>query len=121
MGLPSYLTLRIEGILRQKLDKALALREFCRLCPRACEVERLDDEKGFCQAGRKARIASYNAHFGEEAPIMNQYRPCCAAQGDEIIWRRLNTVGYRKTLEGAEEDGPMRLGNRDRPRIIFRF
>jgi len=70
---PSYLDLHRNGILRQRLDKALALMESCRLCPRRCGVNRLVDEKGLCRTGRKARIASYNAHFGEEAPLVGRY------------------------------------------------
>jgi len=41
----------------------------CRLCPRACGVNRLDGERGFCRAGRKARVASISLHHGEEPPI----------------------------------------------------
>ncbi len=45
----------------------------CRLCPRQCEVDRLNNEKGFCKTGRKAKVASYNAHFGEEAPLVGRF------------------------------------------------
>ena len=44
----------------------------CGLCPRQCEVDRLNNEKGFCKTGRKAKVASYNAHFGEEAPLVGR-------------------------------------------------
>ena len=44
----------------------------CRLCPRQCAVDRLNNEKGFCKTGRMARVASYNAHFGEEAPLVGR-------------------------------------------------
>ena len=47
--------------------------ESCRLCPRACGVNRLKGETGFCGTGRKARVAGYNAHFGEEAPLVGKY------------------------------------------------
>jgi len=42
----------------------------CRLCPRDCKVNRLDGETGFCKASSKLKIASYNAHFGEERPLV---------------------------------------------------
>jgi len=51
----------------------LELLESCRLCPRCCGVNRLEGERGICNTGRKARVASYNAHFGEEAPLVGKY------------------------------------------------
>ena len=33
-------------------------------------MNRIQGERGFCKTGRKARVASYNAHFGEEAPLV---------------------------------------------------
>jgi len=41
----------------------------CKLCPRACGVNRLDGERGFCGAGRLARVAAVSVHHGEEPPI----------------------------------------------------
>jgi putative pyruvate formate lyase activating enzyme len=38
----------------------------CRVCPRDCDVDRLADETAICRAGRRARVSSYFAHFGEE-------------------------------------------------------
>lgn len=67
---PSYLELFEQGILAERIEKALAVLEACRLCPRQCGVNRLKDERGFCETGRKARVASYNPHFGEEAPLV---------------------------------------------------
>ncbi len=47
--------------------------ESCSLCPRECGVNRLEGEKGVCETGRKAKVASYNAHFGEETPLVGSY------------------------------------------------
>ena len=70
---PSYLRLYRTGELARRIEKALATLESCHLCPRKCRVNRLKGETGFCQTGRKARVASYNAHFGEEAPLVGAY------------------------------------------------
>ena len=70
---PSYLKLHKEGKLSARVDEALSLMENCSLCPRECGVNRLKGEKGFCETGRKARVASYNAHFGEESPLVGKY------------------------------------------------
>ena len=67
---PSYIRLYRTGELARRIEKALAMMESCLLCPRRCGVNRLKGETGFCQTGRKARVASYNAHFGEEAPLV---------------------------------------------------
>lgn len=45
----------------------------CRVCPRECGVNRLEGEEGFCKTGRKAKVASFNAHFGEEAPLVGRH------------------------------------------------
>jgi len=44
----------------------------CRLCPRECGVDRSNNEKGYCRTGTRARVASFNAHFGEEAPLVGR-------------------------------------------------
>ena len=41
----------------------------CRLCPRECGANRLEGERGFCGAGRLARVAAASVHHGEEPPI----------------------------------------------------
>jgi putative pyruvate formate lyase activating enzyme len=43
--------------------------EACRLCPRACGVNRLAGELGACKAGARPKVASYCVHIGEEPPI----------------------------------------------------
>ena len=70
---PSYLKLFEQGILGERIEKALDVLEACRLCPRRCAVNRLKDERGFCETGRRARVASHNAHFGEEAPLVGSH------------------------------------------------
>ncbi len=56
--------------LQEKANRATALLEYCTLCPRRCGVNRLQGETGFCGIGRKARIASYGPHFGEESVLV---------------------------------------------------
>lgn len=73
MAEPSYLRLYRKKELKARLEKGLALMESCRLCPRECGVNRMEGETGFCRTGRKARVASYNAHFGEEAPLVGRH------------------------------------------------
>jgi len=70
---PSYLKLYRNGELSARLEKAIGMMKACRLCPRECGVNRLEGETGICRTGRKAKVASFNAHFGEEGPLVGRY------------------------------------------------
>lgn len=68
----SYVALHRSGELRRRVERALELLgpEECRVCPRRCKVNRLaDDRRGACRTGRRATVASYGPHFGEEYPL----------------------------------------------------
>ena len=56
-------------MLRPDPEEALRILQNCSLCPRNCGVDRTSGEKGFCKGGRRAKVASFNSHFGEEPPI----------------------------------------------------
>lgn len=56
--------------LQNRIDAAYKLLEHCRVCPRECGTDRLQNSKlGFCRSGLNPIIASVNAHHGEEPPI----------------------------------------------------
>ncbi len=63
---PAYLELHRQGELVRRRDKALASLACCRVCPRDCAVDRLDNQTAVCKTGRYAQVASYFPHFGEE-------------------------------------------------------
>ncbi len=73
MTVPSYLKTFQEGELATRIEGALKRMEACDLCPRDCGINRMKGETGFCETGRRAKVASYNAHFGEEAPLVGQH------------------------------------------------
>lgn len=55
------------GVLREQVEMALELLGApCRVCPRLCRVNRLNDERGACLIGRHAVVSSAFPHFGEE-------------------------------------------------------
>ena len=70
---PAYLKTFQQGELAIRIEEALKRMEACDLCPRDCGVNRIKDETGFCETGRRAKVASYTAHFGEEAPLVGQH------------------------------------------------
>jgi len=69
--MPAYTHLSPED-LDARARTAIARLEACEICPRRCGANRLADERGFCRCGRRARVASYTPHFGEEAPLVGR-------------------------------------------------
>lgn len=63
--MPSY-SLLPKKDLEKRASEAISRLASCHLCPRCCGVDRLSDQRGFCQTGRLAGVASYTPHFGEE-------------------------------------------------------
>ena len=63
---PAYHTLTEAGALAAKAAMAITQLASCRVCPRNCGNNRLQDEAAVCHTGRHARVASAFAHFGEE-------------------------------------------------------
>jgi putative pyruvate formate lyase activating enzyme len=43
--------------------------ESCTLCPRACNVNRLFGDAGYCGIANEILVAHYGPHYGEEPPI----------------------------------------------------
>ena len=69
--IPGYKQLS-PGQLTTRAEQALTALADCNLCPRQCRVNRVSDELGFCQTGRKARVAAAHLHFGEEDPLVGR-------------------------------------------------
>ncbi len=69
----AYLRTIRQGLLKEKIEKADDILSSCVLCPRKCGVDRLSGETGVCKTGRRARVSSVDAHFGEEAPLVGRH------------------------------------------------
>lgn len=70
---PAYLKLYRTGELKRRADELWNVMQRCQLCPRKCGVDRLNGKKGFCNApGATLVVSSYNAHFGEERPLVGR-------------------------------------------------
>jgi putative pyruvate formate lyase activating enzyme len=67
---PSYIETHKSGLLEKKIEKARNIMKSCVLCPRRCKVDRLKGETGICKTGQRAVVSSFDAHFGEEAPLV---------------------------------------------------
>ncbi len=67
---PSYIELHKTGKLKEKGQELWQIMESCRLCPRECGVNRLDNQMGFCRASSLLEISSFQPHFGEEDSLV---------------------------------------------------
>ena len=70
---PAYGKLEKEGKLAERVAEAYSFYEECRLCPRECGVNRLDGERGFCQAPLKVMVYVAQPHFGEEISLVGRH------------------------------------------------
>lgn len=70
---PSYIEAFESGLLAQSAAIAWKRLTSCCLCPRACRVDRQAGQRGVCKTGENAVVASYDAHFGEEAPLVGTH------------------------------------------------
>jgi putative pyruvate formate lyase activating enzyme len=63
---PGYVRLFRTGELKKRGEQLWQTMKECTLCPRACGVNRLNGERGICQATHVLEVASYHPHHGEE-------------------------------------------------------
>ncbi len=70
---PAYIESFKNGLLEEKTAAARKILKSCVLCPRRCKVDRLAGETGICKTKDKAVVSSYDAHFGEEAPLVGSH------------------------------------------------
>jgi putative pyruvate formate lyase activating enzyme len=69
---PPYVTLHKSGELKKRGQELWNIMESCRLCPRECEVNRIEGDEGFCQGSSQLEIYSFHPHFGEERPLVGK-------------------------------------------------
>jgi putative pyruvate formate lyase activating enzyme len=67
--IPNFLKLYRTGELEQRVLRLEKMLESCRVCPKDCENNRLNDEIAACYSGRLPIVSSFTAHFGEEPAL----------------------------------------------------
>ncbi|MBP7276051.1 MAG: radical SAM protein [Kiritimatiellae bacterium] len=84
----------------------------CRLCPRACAVDRVSGQTGVCGETAELRVASVGRHFGEEPPFTGTCGSgtvffsgcsshCAFCQNWQISMGRVGRVWTMDELESA--------------------
>jgi putative pyruvate formate lyase activating enzyme len=66
-------TLLSEKVFISKIKRLEEILLSCELCPRECHVDRTSGERGFCNTGDTPFVSSWNAHFGEERPLVGRF------------------------------------------------
>jgi putative pyruvate formate lyase activating enzyme len=69
---PAYLKLARTGELKNRAQELWDIMHSCRLCPRECGANRINNEEGFCGACARLEVSSYHPHFGEEDPLVGR-------------------------------------------------
>jgi putative pyruvate formate lyase activating enzyme len=69
---PIYRKTHRCALLKAKAERAMSALKHCDLCPRRCGIDRLAGETGYCRTGAQAMVSSFDAHFGEEAPLVGR-------------------------------------------------
>ncbi|MDD5130836.1 MAG: radical SAM protein [Candidatus Omnitrophica bacterium] len=69
LNYPSYLNAYKNGELKKITDRLFLSLESCQICPRRCNVNRLEGKVGFCKTALLPKIFSFMVHYGEEPPI----------------------------------------------------
>jgi putative pyruvate formate lyase activating enzyme len=120
MHQPSYLALHRQHALQERIATLKEILSECRLCPRACQVNRLAGEQGYCRAGADAMISSAFPHFGEEPPLVGYHGSgtifmthcnlrCCFCQNYEISHLRegahISTAELAQHMIGLQQRG----------------
>src|SRR5436853_359006 len=70
MNQPSYLQLLPTGEFAERVERLMNMLAKCRVCPRDCDNNRLQDELSACYSGLLPIVSTYTAHFGEEPALV---------------------------------------------------
>jgi putative pyruvate formate lyase activating enzyme len=70
---PSYVRLLETGELARRVDALMEMLRCCRICPRDCDVNRLENEVAACYSGLLPIVSTYTPHFGEEPALVGTH------------------------------------------------
>ncbi|MFN7182404.1 MAG: radical SAM protein [Planctomycetota bacterium] len=103
--IPAYLKLyeKNKNLLKEKIEQGYALLKECKVCPRKCGINRLDNKSAFCRTGRYPKVSSYFLHQGEEKCLRGWKGSgtiffafcnlrCVFCQNYDISWQGKNAV-----------------------------
>ncbi len=68
-----YIKLFESGELARRAELLMAMLGNCRICPRDCDVNRLNNEVAACYSGLLPIVSTYTPHFGEEPALVGTH------------------------------------------------
>jgi putative pyruvate formate lyase activating enzyme len=69
---PSYVKLLESGELAERSNALMQALASCKICPRDCGNNRLENEVAACYSGLLPIVSSYTPHFGEEPVLVGK-------------------------------------------------
>ncbi len=69
---PGYVNLHRSGELKKRAVVLWDMMRNCTLCPRNCGTNRLNNQRGDCNASSELEVSSFSPHFGEEPPLVGR-------------------------------------------------
>lgn len=69
---PGYLRLHENDELKERGEALWKRMKKCNLCPRMCETNKLNGERGFCGSNSDLEISAFHPHYGEEKPLVGK-------------------------------------------------
>ena len=73
MSEPSYIELLKTGELASRVERLMNMLRLCRICPRDCDVNRLNNEVAACYSGLLPIVSTHTPHFGEEPALVGSH------------------------------------------------
>jgi putative pyruvate formate lyase activating enzyme len=67
---PAYIELFESGELESRVERLMGMLALCRICPRDCDVNRLNNDVAACYSGLLPIVSTYTPHFGEEPALV---------------------------------------------------
>src|SRR5215475_6185115 len=70
---PTYIAMLKSGELESRVERLMDMLGSCRICPRDCDINRLNNDVAACYSGLLPIVSAYTPHFGEEPALVGTH------------------------------------------------
>src|SRR5215475_13582428 len=67
---PTYIAMLKSGELESRVERLMDMLGSCRICPRDCDINRLNNDVAACYSGLLPIVSTHTPHFGEEPALV---------------------------------------------------
>src|SRR5215475_6092305 len=71
---PTYIAMLKSGELEARAERLMDMLGSCRICPRDCDINRLNNDVAACYSGLLPIVSTHTPHFGEEPALVGTRR-----------------------------------------------